>query len=592
MLDVDIPTANAWSMATEDIRAAMREAVKACTERGLYFAGRWAAEALTGLPQNNGKRAKKEQDTTTPWTQVLFPSSKMESENVGDIEAEEEQDNYLLAKTLFDLKEYYRAADVLKGQTNSKSQFLRLYSTYLVGEKREQQERGEIFSHFDNAAKINKELFRIEQELEDGYDAGTLDAFCKYLYGVVLIKTRQVPKALTVLIESVHEYPYNWSAWLEIASCIPNEESAYSLLPQLPVNYMTSYFLLHATIDEPIRHVEYEKRWAELSAAFPRSAYVQCEWARYLAHVPAPMESIEKFEELVQANPYRLDYMHVFSDSLFLAHKYDQLSHLARRCVQIDSFRPETCFVIGNYYSAKGEPEQSIMYFKRCLRFNRGFAQAWTLLGLEYMEVKNAYSAVEAFRRAVDLNIRDYRAWNGLGQAYEAQMMPHVACQHYRRAVAIRPQDAQLWVRVADMLVLMGDERAAITCYRRVLEIGNNQATEIRALKVLPGLYAKAGDIESAAEFYERSMPHLRETPYGSGDLANAIMFLARYERDNGNIQKATEYATEALSASTVRHQEDAKILLREMGVMTDNDHDPQGQSSLDSNQQYYHTIT
>jgi len=79
--------------------------------------------------------------------------------------------------------------------------------------------------HFDNTMKANKELFRLEQELEEGYDAETLDSFCKYLYGVVLIKMQQTAKALTVLIESVHQYPYNWSAWLEIASCIPNEES-------------------------------------------------------------------------------------------------------------------------------------------------------------------------------------------------------------------------------------------------------------------------------------------------------------------------------------------------------------------------------
>ncbi|GJJ76923.1 anaphase-promoting complex subunit 8 [Entomortierella parvispora] len=556
---------SAWKITPDEIRVAMREAVHACNERGLYFSGRWASEALTGLPPlGTGKRTRKRRDITTPWTDSLFLNSTLEATD----EAEDEHDSYLLAKTLFDLKEYYRVAEILKGHTNCKSRFLRLYATYLAGEKREQQDRGEIFSHFDNTMKSNKELFRLEQELEEGYDADTLDSFCKYLYGVVLTKTQQTSRALTVLIESVHQYPYNWSAWLEIASCIPNEESAYSIVDQLPVSFMTSFFLLHATVEDPVRQDDFEASWTELSKLFPNSAYVQCEWARYLNNVQAADMSVEKFEQLLKDHPYRLDYMQDYSDALFVTKKYDQLSHLARYCAQVDPFRPETCFVIGNYYTAKGDHESSLVYFKRAVRFNRGFSKAWTLMGHEYMEIKNAYSAAEAFRRAIDLNVRDFRAWVGLGTAYEVARMPHVACQHYRRACAIRPLEASLWIRVADMLVMIGDESAAMICYQQILEL-DNQGAQIQALKVLPGLYSKAGDIETAARYYEMSIPMLSDQDSESNELANAIMFLARYERDRENIEKATRYANQALSVPTVRHQEEAKILLREMGVMT-----------------------
>jgi len=146
--------------------------------------------------------------------------------------------------------------------------------------------------------------------------------------------------------------------------------------------------------------------------------------------------------------------------------------------------------------------------------------------------------------------------------------MPHVACQHYRRACAIRPLEASLWLRVADMLVFIGDEKAAMICYQQILEL-DNQSAQIQALKVLPALYSKAGDIETAARYYEMSIPMLNDQDSESNELANAIMFLARYERDRENLEKATKYANQALSVPTVRHQEEAKILLREMGVMT-----------------------
>jgi len=137
--------------------------------------------------------------------------------------------------------------------------------------------------------------------------------------------------------------------------------------------------------------------------------------------------------------------------------------------VQVDKYRPETCCVIGNYYSLKGEHEKAVShihtptsdtplpshlhtsdtplptpppypylplrltptpptsaaplasrlqvtYFRRALKLNQHFLSAWTLMGHEYVELKNTAAAVDAYRHAVDINAKDYRAWYGLGQ--------------------------------------------------------------------------------------------------------------------------------------------------------------------------------
>jgi hypothetical protein len=51
---------------------------------------------------------------------------------------------YLLGKSYFDCKEYDRAAYVLDDCQSLKSKFLRLYSKYLVGEKRKEEDNEEI----------------------------------------------------------------------------------------------------------------------------------------------------------------------------------------------------------------------------------------------------------------------------------------------------------------------------------------------------------------------------------------------------------------------------------------------------------------
>jgi|SRR5271156_1400726 len=89
---------------------------------------------------------------------------------------------YLLAKSYFDCKEYARAAFVLEKSTSSKSKFLRLYSKFLVGERRKESENEEILGPPDNEKVQNEEIAGIIQELEDLASSQSSDAFLLYLY--------------------------------------------------------------------------------------------------------------------------------------------------------------------------------------------------------------------------------------------------------------------------------------------------------------------------------------------------------------------------------------------------------------------------
>ncbi|CRK25733.1 hypothetical protein BN1723_018230, partial [Verticillium longisporum] len=100
-----------------------------------------------------------------------------------------------------------------------------------------------------------------------------------------------------------------------------------------------------------------------------------------------------------------------------------KLAFIAHLCSNIDRFRPESCVVVGNYYSLLSMHEKAVQYFRRALTLDRTCLSAWTLMGHEYVELKNTHAAIESYRRAVDVNRRDYRAWYGLGQTYEVLEM-------------------------------------------------------------------------------------------------------------------------------------------------------------------------
>ena len=111
--------------------------------------------------------------------------------------------------------------------------------------------------------------------------------------------------------------------------------------------------------------------------------------------------------------------MDLYSNILYIKEEYGDLAHLAYTTFHSDKYRPETCCVLGNYYSLRGDHEKAIIYFKRALKLNCKFLSAWTLMGHEFLELKNTTAAIEAYRSAIDIDPNDFRAWYGLGQAYE-----------------------------------------------------------------------------------------------------------------------------------------------------------------------------
>ena len=134
--------------------------------------------------------------------------------------------------------------------------------------------------------------------------------------------------------------------------------------------------------------------------------------------------------------------MDLYSNILFVKGARAQLSHLAHSAMKIDKYRPQTCCIVGNYYSLKGQrkdmctvvvcrsillfflfflvthvcmnhshstDERAIIYFRRALKLDPNYLAAWTLMGHEYVELQNTQAAIQSYRRAVDIDARDYR---------------------------------------------------------------------------------------------------------------------------------------------------------------------------------------
>lgn len=118
---------------------------------------------------------------------------------------------------------------------SQKSLFLALYARYLSGEKRRDEDSEMILGPADGGTTINKELLGLGRSLEgwfaDREDTGndrSNQGWLEYLYGIVLVKEKSEEDGKKWLIKSVHLWPFNWGAWLELSELLTTVDDVSS----------------------------------------------------------------------------------------------------------------------------------------------------------------------------------------------------------------------------------------------------------------------------------------------------------------------------------------------------------------------------
>ncbi|KAK5694637.1 Anaphase-promoting complex subunit 8 [Elasticomyces elasticus] len=476
-----------------ELQTQLQQAVVSCSERCLYFAAKWspipplphrinlhtptntqhrAAELATSFPSSEDTDEEDEDTDLPPPIQHTNPDH-----TEARLEARE-LPRYLLAKSLFDTREFDRCASVflpvqiphstpgpqipgptrislgssqnqyklpldatrpklnLKGNTplgkqaprldatlpkslSQKSLFLSLYARYLSGSKRANEDSETILGPSDGPMSPNKALPSILATLETYFTSrGGLQeltnsqGYLDYLYGLCLSKSSaDAALAKQWLLRAVNIQPYNWSAWLDLASLVGSVEELGQLSPHLPKNIVTLLFHVHINQELFQQTPEVFGTLEQLESIFPRSAWLMQQKATLHYHTRDHETAQQCFETLSRDHPGRLEGLEVYSNLLYILPDRPGLAALASLASDTDKFRPETNCILGNYYALLAQHEKAILHFRRALTLDRSFQTAWTLMGHEYIELKNTQAAIESYRRAVDTNRKDYRAW-------------------------------------------------------------------------------------------------------------------------------------------------------------------------------------
>ncbi|KAI0197097.1 tetratricopeptide [Xylaria flabelliformis] len=544
------------------LRSALQEAVIKCSERSSSDVNR-AAELLTAIPETEGSLDDSRlSDASSGYASTVVAPNTDPDEAL--LEAKE-INNYLLAKSLFDCREYDRCAAVflpestltsiispkeagsaLKGKGKGKgkaavgsarpgggqaipnisqrSLFLSLYAKYLSGEKRKDEDAEMVMGPQDLGTCKNKQLITVSRVLEAWFESRKMEdgeiahgqGWLEYLYGMILAKEKNEELALYWLVRSVHLFPMNWGCWLEMTSLITRVEDLNRVMSRLPQNIVSFMFHIYTSLELYQHDANLANSLDQLLHIFPSSSFLMTCHALLSYHAKDLVAAEQNFSRLLSVHPYRLDSLDHYSNILYVMNSRPKLAFLAHICSNVDKFRPESCVVIGNYYSLLSLHEKAVQYFRRALTLDRACLSAWTLMGHEYVELKNTHAAIESYRRAVDVNRRDYRAWYGLGQTYEVLEMHAYALWYYKKAAGLRPWDGKMWMAVGSCLQRMGRYEDGIKALKRALladnyyEAGSSFASASDGMRGDPeillqiaGMYDNLGEVEDAKAYME-----------------------------------------------------------------------------------------
>lgn len=138
-------------------------------------------------------------------------------------------------------------------------------------------------------------------------------------------------------------------------------------------------------------------------------------------------------------------------------------------------------FLLGAAYERTGQRPKAVIALRRVLELQPDFHAALNYLGYTYAEEgENLDEALRLVSRAVALDPDNGSYVDSLGWTYYRLGRHEQARGYLERAARLEPTDATLHEHLGDVYVALGQNDRARAAYRRALELGDDNADEVR----------------------------------------------------------------------------------------------------------------
>lgn len=182
-------------------------------------------------------------------------------------------------------------------------------------------------------------------------------------------------------------------------------------------------------------------------------------------------EAVRIFSEVHKKEPFRLQYLEIYSTDLWHLQKEALLSMLAQDLITHNKTSAVTWVVAGNCFSALKEHDTAIKFFNRAIQMDPDFSYSYTLLGHELVVTEELEKALGCYRKAIQKDNRHYNAWFGIGTIYSKQERFQLAEIHYRHALKINRNNSIIHVHIGVMQFYLNKPDQAIQTLTEAIKL-------------------------------------------------------------------------------------------------------------------------
>lgn len=255
---------------------------------------------------------------------------------------------------------------------------------------------------------------------------------------------------------------------------------------------------------------------AEKEAESNRDPWVE---ALTLASAGSLEQSIEFFQEAVEAQPDDAERRETFAKILYRVDEYDKSAEQAKRAVEIDPSRIESHMVLFNIADADGDYQTARTQLAAARKASPEDTRLLLREAYVAKRLDDTAGAIAAYERVTEIDPENGEAWLELGQMHDDAGNSGAAAKAYAKVVEINPDGAhQTYYNLGASIVKRGnssadDQKRAAEAFRQALELKPDYARAAQELAiVLLGMGDKNGARETLEAFVKRN-PKSPEAP-------------------------------------------------------------------------------
>ena len=164
---------------------------------------------------------------------------------------------------------------------------------------------------------------------------------------------------------------------------------------------------------------------------------------------------------------------------------------------------PEEYFRRGNLFFNLGKLEDAIKAYGEAIKIHRGYAGAWTNLGVALSGLGKNKDAVKVFDKAIKINPNIAETWYNKGNTLSELGKYKDAVKVYDKAIEIKPVYFKAWYNKGNALSKLGKYEDALKAHDKAIEINSKDA---EAWNNKGNVFRELGKYEDAVKAYNKAI--------------------------------------------------------------------------------------